>query len=238
MPIHVSGFQQFIEQARWWTDAAVDLLFPPRCAGCGRVGAHLCPRCRESFVPLVDNGADGLQAVSGCDQIACAYVYEGALRLAIHALKYKHVRQLAEPLAQALADRIRLNVDAGSLLCPVPMHEIRRRERGYNHAELLATSLSRIWDNPLVQSGVLRRSRVTSTQVGLDYASRYENVSGAFEAQSGYFQGKSVIVVDDVITTGATMQACAKALKAAGAARITGIALARTVLMQPNGCLQ
>jgi len=156
---------------------------------------------------------------SALDGIRSAAVFEEPLRSAIHQFKYRNGRVLAEPLALLLRDcweHYPLPVD---VLVPVPLHKRRLQERGYNQAALLAREMGRLVSLPVVE-GVLRRERETRVQVGLSARERRENVAGAFRCSDGAMRGDRVLLIDDVCTTGATLEACAVALRQQGKARM------------------
>jgi ComF family protein len=153
-------------------------------------------------------------------------VYEGSLRHLIHLLKYGGMEPLARPLGMRLAV---LPAQAGpvDLIVPVPLDRGRRRARGFNQSELLAKEVGRL-TGVGVDARVLRRRRATQTQTGLTHRQRRLNVRGAFVVgRPAAIAGKSIALVDDVITTGATAAACAHVLKGAGASRVVVLALAR-----------
>ncbi|MBI3698328.1 MAG: ComF family protein [Acidobacteria bacterium] len=154
-------------------------------------------------------------------------IYEGPLERVIQLLKYDRMRPLARELALRMANLVG---EAGrvDLLAPVPLHRKRQWERGFNQAELLASELGRICGIP-VDGVLLRRERATETQTGLAHNQRRLNVRGAFAARRPV-EGRHVALVDDVITTGATMSECARVLKQAGAARVVALAAARARL--------
>lgn len=158
-----------------------------------------------------------------------AYRYEGDVRRAIHALKYQGRRGLAAPLAAALADRLAPPDRLPDAACPVPMHPVREAQRGYNHARLLTLELMQIWDIPVLPAGALQRTQQTAAQVGLDHSARLANVRGAFVADRASVEGSAILLVDDVCTTGATLDACASELLSAGALAVEGVTLARTL---------
>jgi ComF family protein len=135
---------------------------------------------------------------------------------------------LAAPLAGALAGVVP-PAPALFVLCAVPLHADRQAERGYNQAGLLTDELVRLWGMPRLPPAALERIRPTDSQVGQDYAARCANVRGAFAARSGLVRDRQVLLVDDVCTTGATMNACAEALLAAGAKSVAGVTLARAI---------
>jgi ComF family protein len=157
------------------------------------------------------------------------FLFEGGVRQSIHRLKYHGRHSLVVTLAQSMADFWRANPMPADLLMPVPLHPVRQRERGYNQSDLLARELGDMIGLPVVTKG-FRRVRRTQPQVGLDSADRRENVKGAFVYQSrgeGTLCGQRILVIDDVCTTGLTLEACSIALKSAGASAVWGFTLAR-----------
>lgn len=243
MPPDANLTRSIREQARRLSQAVLDLLFPPRCLICRRPGAELCAACVEAFPrlrgPLCAVCALPVQTPGVCPRCAArrpafarvrsAYVYEGSVRSAVLAFKYKGRRGLAGPLAGALTAVLPPPDPLPHALCPVPMHDLRERERGYNHANLLAGELGWRWGVPVLPGEALRRTQPTTRQVGLSYQARQDNVKGAFEAERRLVEGKTVLLVDDVCTTGATLDACAAVLLAAGACAVEGVTLARAL---------
>ena len=222
------------------TSSALDLLFPPRCAGCRRRGAWFCERCRREVVEIVPpfcercgQGIAGGRLCATCRQHplqidglrAVAYL-EGGLRQAIHAFKYNGVRALAQPLGDILAGGFTRHALQADLIAPVPLHTARHNQRGFNQSLLLAQRLATHAGMP-VDGGDLQRVRDTRSQVGLNAHDRHDNVQNAFAWQGASLRGRRVLLIDDVCTTGATMEACAAALRSAGAASVWGLALAR-----------
>lgn len=221
----------------------LDLVFPPRCAACRRPGAHLCEPCRGSFALLGENCcalcSTPLPAPGICsrcrrqppayERVWSAFRFEGTLRQAVHTLKYGRRRALADPLAAAMLEAPARPAWAVDAVTAVPMHADREAARGYNHAMLLAAALAARLDLPLLGAGSLQRVRATETQVGQDLAARAANVDGAFRAAADV-KGLGVLLIDDVCTTGATLNACACALLQAGARQVTAATLARAVL--------
>lgn len=218
----------------------LDLLFPPRCIGCSSVGTWLCARCVERLPyivgPVCERCGLPLQRDLECpacrrysvrvDGIRSVLLFEGAVRTAIHRLKYRNGRMLAGPFGQLMAagwDRLGIEVD---VIVPVPLHPQRLRQRGYNQAALLARELARHTGLPS-HEGALSRVRHTASQMALDAAARRDNVRGAFRCTDGQLRGRRVLLIDDVCTTGATLDACADALRAAGAIAVWGFTLAR-----------
>jgi ComF family protein len=215
---------------RSFTESILDLLFPDRCVGCGRFQSLLCPSCVAKLRPGSHNGRlrTGNHIYAPLlDDALVAFVFESPLREAIHALKYQRKRRIAVLLGDLLATYLRshplpTHVDA---LIPVPLHPRRLTERGFNQSELLAQRLAQLSGIPLLTVGLVR-SRDTRQQVGLDAHERHENVKGAFSWQRRKPPPARVLLIDDVLTTGATMDACAYALRAAGAHEIYALALA------------
>ncbi|MBN1484298.1 MAG: ComF family protein [Chloroflexia bacterium] len=218
----------------------LDLLFPPRCVGCQTLGSWICPNClaqvgrleepvcarcgrpwaRGEICPTCSEGALNWHIVRA------PFFFEGVLQKAVHELKYRGRRVLAGPLAELLAEQVREWGWPGAPLLAVPLHPARRRARGYNQSALLARSLARRLDWPLLTEG-LARQRDTRPQVGLEREERLRNVQGAFAWVGRRSPPPRVVVLDDVYTTGATMRACAVALRTAGAVEVRGLALAR-----------
>ncbi len=160
------------------------------------------------------------------DGIRAAAYYEGPLRNAILRLKFKHDIGLATALGPLLEACWQAHGVQADLLVPVPLGPKRRRERGYNQASLLAQALGdRIGIDAAPEA--LARTRETGSPIGLSFGERYSNVAGAFRAEARSLAGRRVALVDDVCTSGATLAACALALRDGGAAEVWGVALAR-----------
>ncbi|HKW08290.1 MAG TPA: ComF family protein [Candidatus Dormibacteraeota bacterium] len=218
----------------------LDLLLPPRCGGCRQVGAWLCDGCRAKIRRLEEPlcgrcgvEVDSVRADCGCrarlkslTRLRSAVAYEGPIESAVHRFKYEGWRRLAAPLAQLMAERLAIEGVAARIAVAVPLHRARRRMRGYNQSELLARELCRLLALRRPQ-GVLVRTRPTPPQVGHDRLRRFENVAGAFAWNGPILNGEAVLLIDDVATTGATLDACASALRAAGSGPVTGLSLAR-----------
>jgi ComF family protein len=221
-------------QARWGKarNALLDAVFPPRCGGCGQHGSLWCAACQAQVQPVRDPVCSHCgrpqRDTALCPQcrhspleidgIRSALLFEGPLREAIHHLKYSGRTSLAEPLGIYLEARWRFAALPADLIVPVPLHAARQRERGYNQSALLAMSLSRV---------ALERVKVTTPQVTLNAVERKANVRAAFEARSDLVRGRRVLLVDDVCTTGATLESSSIALRQAGAASVWALTLAR-----------
>lgn len=148
------------------------------------------------------------------------------MREAIHALKYERVRSLAVPLGTLLAEAPLIRAMPDAVIVPVPLHSTRFKERGFNQSELLAERLAGCAEMALV-SDCLHRTRATAAQTHLNVNERVENVRDAFACRDHRFVGRRAILIDDVCTTGSTLEACAIALKADGATFVAGLTLAR-----------
>ena len=215
----------------------LEFLLPQRCPGCGApadpalllcgpclarlpvLGQPLCARCL-----LEERPPDGCLRHPG-DRVHAAWVYDERVARLVHALKFAGRPGLARPYARAIAAALPPRARGAQLLASVPLHGVRRRERGYDQAACLAASLADELGVPFVP-GLLRRTRATPPQSGLGAAARRENVRGAFEVtRPAWVRGRRVLVVDDVLTTGATVAECLAVLRSAGA-RTAGAALA------------
>jgi ComF family protein len=218
----------------------LDLVFPPRCQGCGRHGAWFCPLCVaalhrrvEPLCPRCGRELGGNSACASCrrqplspalDGIRSVAEFDGVLRNAIHALKYQRVRVLAEPFGMLLAEAAKSAPGRHSLIIPVPLHPEREQDRGFNQSALMAGVLGRLINIP-VERQVLVRQRNTIPQVGLSEQQRRTNLLDAFRCIR-QLDGQRILLVDDVSTTGTTLGECAQALRAAGADTIWGLTLA------------
>lgn len=214
-------------------------LLPPVCGGCGRRGAWLCPTCAARLRPARGgrcacgsprSRGRGCSICAdwpvGLGPIRAAYAFDGPLRASIHRFKYRGERARGRYLGGLLADFAQeaLRAPPPDLILPVPLHPRRRRERGFNQAEVLAEAVGQRLAVPLGHD--LLRIVDTRAQVGLDYAGRRANMQGAFRCGAAV-RGVSVLLIDDVVTTGATMEAAGLALLDAGALQVRGLALAR-----------
>ena len=232
----------------------VDIVFPPSCAGCEGEGPgrSLCGSCLEEIVPprsplcptcgIPFHGRSGTDHPCSrcldrrpCFTVARAVTTHDALHtggpgLSSALFRYKYGRDvtLARPLGELLAERCPLS-PRYDVIVPVPLHVTRLRWRGFNQALLIAKPLQRMWGVPL-DPFALRRVRPTRPQVGLDDAGRRRNIAGAFEVRGrAAVRKRSVVLVDDVFTTGATADECARTLLRAGARRVDVLVLARAL---------
>lgn len=211
----------------------LDVLVPPACSGCGAFGEALCARCHSRLRPASTSrdrfvAPDPSVVVGDELEVAiAAFAYEGVLRRSLARLKYGGAARLARPLAAAAAPLVGpfMGACAPATLVPVPVHRDRLRQRGYNQAALLARQLGMELGLPM--SDVLARARPTSQQHRLNRAERLRNLRGAFVMGRDARAPPRVILVDDILTTSATLEACAAVLRAAGCERVVGVAIAR-----------
>ena len=157
------------------------------------------------------------------------FQFDGAMQQAIYQLKYRNIRALAQPLAKLLQDYLLTYPVPGEVLVPVPLHRKRLRERGYNQSRLLTRELGKLINLPVVDD-CLARLRHTPPQARTStVAERRSNVADAFTCRDDRLRDKQVLLIDDVSTSGATLDACAAALKVAGATSVWGLVLAREI---------
>ena len=211
----------------------LDLAFPAVCVGCGREGTALCFPCGRALAARAGEPA-GAPIGMPSDvplplvQLEWCAPYGGLVRDALHAFKYRGEQRLAGPLGGAAAVRWRDASIGGDTFVHVPVHPARRAARGYDQAELLARAAAAALGCPALPA--LRRDRATAPQYELGRDRRAANVAAAFgvdPARRGSIVGCWIVLVDDVVTTGATLVACAEALLDAGAAAVSALTIAR-----------
>jgi len=151
------------------------------------------------------------------------------MRQAIHQLKYGNLRALAVPLAKLLQDYLLTTPMPGDVLVPVPLHQKRLRERGYNQSSLLAKELGKLTSLPVINDCLIRQRHAPPQTKTSTVAERQSNVANAFTCRNHRLRDKQVLLIDDVSTSGATLDACAAALKEAGAVSVWGLVLAREI---------
>ena len=221
--------------------ALLDLAFPHLCLGCTERlapaetadGVPLCARCRRRLPrPPRDAFAERIAALPGAAGVDAAFALwgfdaGGTVQRVQHRLKYGNRPRLGVALGRLIAARWQEEGDpAPGLVVPVPLHRLRLLERGYNQAAMLADGVAAVWGVPSLPHG-LDRTRRTRSQTRLGKTKRWENVAGAFSVpHPEALAGHSVLLVDDVVTTGATLLAAATALREAGAVRVRLAALA------------
>ena len=221
-------------------EAGLDFLFPPRCAGCGRLGSIWCPDCDVRLIraPVrMQCRTCGFPKLRRKDCPACAIgglklrsyaAYRPPLKQAVLKLKYSPNKALAAQMAAWLVELYHTNMTPAELIVPVPLGDVRRRERGYNQVDLIASAMAGILDIP-VQTAALARVQETRSQVGLDPSERFVNVSQAFVADPNLIKGQKVLLIDDLVTSGATLLGCAAALIDAGAPEVFCLTVGRTI---------
>ena len=235
--------------ASWWR-TALDLFFPRSCAGCGGPvdgqDGYVCSDCLMAIVPVtepfcahcgdpIDGQAGKSFTCSLCVKSAPAFDlarsaarFRGPLRPLLHQFKYAEATHLSGDLTRLLAACVETHYDPVQvdMIAFVPLFHRRERERSYNQARLLAERLGRRYDRPVLRG--LTRVRDTGTQTRLHMAERVENVKGAFVVtEPRWVEGKTFLLIDDVMTTGATLREVAASLKAAGAWRVLVATVAR-----------
>ncbi len=159
----------------------------------------------------------------------CSLGLDGVMRQAIHQLKYRNLRALAVPLAMLLNDYLTTNPMPGEVLVPVPLHRKRLRERGYNQSHLLAKELGKLVKLPVIDNYLIRKWFAPPQAKTTTVDERRSNVFNAFTCRDHRLKDKQVLLIDDVSTSGATLDACAAALKAGGATSVWGLVLAREI---------
>ncbi len=201
---------------------ALEWVAPASCAACdGHVEARrvFCAPCAGTVVRLAATPSEGADA-------RAPFAYGGALAEAIRRFKYGRRPDLARPLGHLLRASVVDAVGAFDQVVPVPLHPRRRADRGFDQAALLAVHVARQLGCPL-RPEALRRTRHGPAQASLGRGERLQSAALAFEAATDRVAGSRVLLVDDVVTTGATLRACSAALYAAGAARVEALTLAR-----------
>jgi ComF family protein len=206
-------------------------LFGPVCEKCWKglpsLSPPFCPRCALPYAAEVAAGLCGPCRGKRRFRLArAAGPYEGALREVLHHFKYRGRFRLARALGRLAFERcLREGPLAGEALVPVPLHKRRRRERGYDQAQLLAEAIGAAAELPLARALVKVKDRPPQSTLGL--AGRRRNAAGAYRAGKALVVGKRLILVDDVMTSGATAEACARALRRAGARSVDVLTVAR-----------
>lgn len=214
---------------------ALDLAFPGTCVGCAREGEPLCAACAPGLDVRLEAPAGVPIGLPGeipapLLQLEWCAPFQGVVRDALHAIKYSGEQRLATPLGAAIARRWARAGRGATLLTHVPVHAARARQRGYDQAELIARSAARHLGLP--HASLLVRARATIAQFDLDREDRAHNVHDAFALRDGAatiaaVRGQWVLLIDDVVTTGATLAACATTLQRAGAVGVSAITVAR-----------
>lgn len=226
-----------------------DLLFPKRCVGCKKLGSYICSNCLSHIELFQDfvcpmclrrsiNGKThpGCIKPHGIDGLACGVVYKGIVKRILFSLKYKpHIADLRHACGRLFFEMISQNelfmgtLPQHPIVMPIPLSSKKHKLRGYNQSELLAAGLARDF-NLKIKTQILKRMKDTKPQFTLNKDQRFKNVLNVFEVSKVHqsvIQGKTILLVDDLATSCATLRECAKVLKRAGAKKVYGVAFAR-----------
>jgi len=225
----------------------MDYLYPPNCAGCNSFSYRFCPTCYQDIIPprtlkccpkcanILNNNichyCDTNQFVF--ESINSLGIYRSSLRRAVIRLKFFRDLGLGDEFAPGLYQLLSSSGWQIDLIIPVPISPKRRIERGYNQADVIAFPLALV-SGINYASKALLKIREAHSQIGLSYLERLENMQDAFLAKPAMVRNKSILLVDDVITTGATINSCAQALLTAGASHVYALSLAKTILSTEN----
>lgn len=222
-------------------EGTVDFFFPKQCVGCGKVGSFLCSSCEGKLPWLLSPicpkcgkpGASGVvcpscwQEKTEIDGIRSPFLFDNVMRKAIYQLKYHNLKAISSRLAQFLADYLIANPLPGEILVPVPLHPKRLKQRGYNQSILLAREVSKLVNLPVIENCIIRVKEAQPQAKTTNVEQRRKNVSDAFVCLDGRVNGKKIIIIDDVCTSGSTLDSCAGTLKNKGAISVWGLTLAR-----------
>jgi len=225
------------------SNAILDFVYPPHCVICNTPGTYFCDACQSTSVlitspfcprcgyPLPDTNQPCHECrqhpLNALESIrSTAFFESGSLREVIHQFKYNNLYVLGKSLASMLATCYTINQMKADIIVPVPLHKSRLKDRGYNQSVILAKELARLLHLP-VEDKTLIRFRKTQSQMSLNAKDRQKNVTNAFSCRTDLLTAKSVLLIDDVCTTGATLDACASALKAKGAITVNALTVAR-----------
>ena len=225
--------------SRW---RIIDLVYPPFCCYCGKIGYEICPEC-YSEIEIISNNkiclvcgrtietgtncSNCIKSHPSFEQARSWGVYIGVLRQVVQKIKYKRGFGIIEYITKPLVHFIKnwgISVD---MIVPIPLGKNREIERGYNQSSLIAKPISEYFNIPMYEHALIR-SRDTKSQVGLNYEERKINMKNAFRADKSTFNKKSILLIDDIATTCSTLNESAKALKLAGAQKVFCFTVART----------
>jgi competence protein ComFC len=247
-PSAVCQRQQFSYQFTSWVWNILDWIFPPDCPGCETQGVRFCEKCKSSvhqipepICPVCGEPGKLKGLCSDCqtelpyfDALRAYTIFEGPVRNALHRLKYRNDINQGDVLSPFLVDLFSQQNWAVDLVTAVPLSKERYRSRGYNQAERIARPFAAQIKKPYFPHAIQRVVN-TQSQIDLSLVERRENVSGAFYANAMVVSRKSVIIIDDVSTTGSTISECARALKEAGADKVYALTIARAPLSGTRG---
>lgn len=233
-----------MEQSIWvktW-DYVLDFIYPKECVGCGKEGNWLCDNCRKkivkiktSYCPFCRQITQKGQFCSNCRRktaltgiIISAHYREGPLKEMIHAYKYDSIRALGQELAEIICERLKNNLPSGEkIVIPIPLHSKKEKERGFNQALFLAQIISQKLNLPL-EKNTLIRTKNTKAQIKLKKKERIKNMRRAFVCSLPQkVRGKTILLIDDVATTGTTLNEAAKILRKFGARQVWGVTIAQ-----------
>jgi len=218
----------------------LDLIFPPRCLNCNRLGQFVCNDCLGKIIKIKNQGCpichkktEGGRLCRSCRSknkltgvIAYGYFHDPILKKIIHQYKYEGISAAGEEIASLLVEVVKANGIRFDVIAYAPVSRRRFNERGYNQAEILAKHLSKYFGKPFFRE--ISKIKHTPTQVGLKRKDRIHNLEGTIVVKNGeVLKGKRIIIIDDVLTTGATLNECARALRQAGARQVWGVVLAK-----------
>ncbi len=217
------------------TNLLIDLIYPQRCPLCGKIASGICGQCRPKMriirAPYCFScgkqlDMDSEEYCKDCRSTAHTYLrgraflqYKGEEKEAIHKIKYENKREYLKPLAEMMAETLEREIERWEIdVCvPIPMHPKKKRIRGFNQSEILAELLGKSW-GIMVDKKLLRKRKETGEQKKLTAKERKDNLKDAFEAED--CTGKRILLIDDVYTTGSTIDAAAEVLKSAGAEEV------------------
>ncbi len=214
----------------------LDQIYPHTCFICRVLLQHhtavVCQACLAGFNPVPkENRLSHLIVHSGIDAAYAGWYYEKGLVNLIHSLKYNDMAKLGRTLGQLLGQVINQQLLGPiDIISAVPLHRVKYRERGYNQAAWIAKGIAEVWSVP-VHNNILKKNKYTISQTTLKKAERQKNMLTAFTVVNPV-EGQAIALVDDVITTGSTISACAVTLKTAGAARIVALTVSTPVVVE------
>ena len=220
---------------------ALDLLFPPVCGGCGKIGSRWCAECQQRVKILSGTLCEicglPLDKAGICDTcradrphfraLRAWAVFENPVQTALHKLKYRRDISMGDSLASHMLSFVRELNWPMDMIVPIPLGKERHKQRGYNQVGMIAKPLAMALNVEYAPNELMRRKE-TRTQVGLTKTERKENVDGAFQAGVGVRE-KTVLVMDDVSTTGSTLSSSAEALYSSGAKDVYALTVARAL---------
>lgn len=224
-------------------ESVFDIIFPKFCFGCEKEGLWVCENCQQKIIQVKTQVCPECGKVSSLGRyclthkhpwglagiFVAGYYQEGPLKEIIHNFKYNHILELGSILSTLMAEALKENLPAEKnlLLCAVPLHFLRRAQRGYNQAEILGIKIARELKLP-ANFKLLKKIRFTKPQVQVAQNKRRENLTKSFAInQKISLKGKTIIIIDDVATTGTTLNECAKVLRANGAHKVWGLVAAK-----------